>query len=310
MAKYYIMACAAIIFAGVLLSLQIIGGLEATKGGSDYTRASMVVAMGTVALLPVFVHFAWHLSKSLSIALMAGFLFFLGYSLPATVGRTSEVKEMKALSATDAASIKVKIADLEKTLRHAEPARAAECQGAPVVIVPPAWPECRRKTGSVDAFLKSKAELEAKLTGIGSDQLGDVGSETLAWALSPVAVKADVIRKASSLGLALGLECAIWALVWLGSISIGHGNQVRASARKPVQIEAVTEGEQFPTPAELEQLRRLLLSRQFPMTNQEIADEVGISKSEASKRVSDGVAAGLLVRKRIGREVAISATVH
>ncbi len=52
-------------------------------------------------------------------------------------------------------------------------------------------------------------------------------------------------------------------------------------------------------------LRKLLLGR-TPMTNSQIASELQISEGGCSKAVSAAVAAGLVRRVRMGREVAIS----
>lgn len=58
------------------------------------------------------------------------------------------------------------------------------------------------------------------------------------------------------------------------------------------------------TDAELEELRKVLRKRKA-VTNNELADLLDITKGEASKRVSKAVAAGILSRQRIGKEVAI-----
>jgi hypothetical protein len=86
-------------------------------------------------------------------------------------------------------------------------------------------------------------------------------------------------------------------------LTFGHSRQ-RVEVIAPVQ--AITEEPALPPPAELEELRKLLLGKRRAMGNQEIADELAISKSEASKRVSEAVAAGLVRRERRGREVAIT----
>ena len=86
-------AIAALASAGALLALQVVGALEATEGASHYTRASMIVAMCAVAVLPVFIHVAWgHRLRALAIVLCIAFVALLAYSLPAVVGRTGEIK--------------------------------------------------------------------------------------------------------------------------------------------------------------------------------------------------------------------------
>jgi hypothetical protein len=53
--------------------------------------------MVTVAVLPVFIHLAAKVSKPIAVVLTLGFAGFLAYSVQATVGRTGEFKEAKAL---------------------------------------------------------------------------------------------------------------------------------------------------------------------------------------------------------------------
>jgi hypothetical protein len=304
-AKYYTLAGAAIAFAGSLLALQITGGLEYTAGASTYTVASMVGAMITVAILPVFIHLAGHLSRVLQAVLFVGFAAFLVYSLPATVGRVGEVKEGKALAARDASSLQAELASLSQTLAYARPAMETECHGAPNPLPsdPARWPECRRKRGTVTAVEAQHAKLSKELREMGTTRLGDVGSDLLSWATGGK-LAAESIRKGSGLGLPFGLEIAIWALVWLSTIAIQKGMQTA-----PVQVravQAITEREEPLTSDELEELRRILLSVRRPVNNNELAALASISPGECSKRVREAVDAGILQKSRNGREVAIT----
>jgi predicted transcriptional regulator len=60
------------------------------------------------------------------------------------------------------------------------------------------------------------------------------------------------------------------------------------------------------TPQDLEQLRKLLTITKRPLSNNELARLLAVTKGEASKRVSAAIAAGFVQRRRIGREVAIT----
>ena len=293
---YYTFAGAAIVFAGALLGLQIMGGLEYTAGASAYTVASMVGAMITVAILPVFIHLSGHLSRSLQVVLFFGFAAFLVYSLPATVGRVGEVKETKALAKVDAELIRADLAHARQTLAYAIPDRDQECR-----IV---GPECRRKRVTVQALEGQIATHTAALVSLGNARIGDVGSELLSWATGGK-IAAESIRKGSGLGLPFGLEIAIWALVWLATVAIQHGMSLGPVVHAPA-VQAITEREEPLTSDELEELRRILLSVRRPVNNNELADLVGISPGECSKRVKDAVAAGILQKQRAGREVAIT----
>jgi septal ring factor EnvC (AmiA/AmiB activator) len=48
-----------------------------------------------------------------------------------------------------------------------------------------------------------------------------------------------------------------------------------------------------------------LPGERMPLTNDEMAERMGVSKSESSKRVSNAVSSGYVKRARVGREVAI-----
>jgi hypothetical protein len=307
---YYTLAGAAIVASGCLLGLQILGGIEYTAGATTYTTASMIAAMITVAVLPVFIHLAAHISKGIAAVLVIGFIGFLAYSVPANLGRIGELKEVKALGATDAAALQVELASLSQTLAYARPDMETECHGAPYPLPPKGWPECRRKRGTVTAVEAEYAKKAEELRKQGSARVGDVGSTTLAWASAGL-LTAETIRKGSGLGIVLGLETVIWGLVWLATIAIQKG--MGPMVHVPAVRQAITERDfkQEPlTPSELEELRQILLQKKtegvLSLNNNDLAKAVGISPGECTKRVKDAVAAGILHKQRAGREVAIT----
>ena len=268
------------------------GGLEHTAGASPYTVASTIAAMVTVAVLPVFIHLAARVSKPIAVVLTLGFLGFLAYSVQATVGRTGEIKEVKALGKNDAGRIQAELANVKQTLAWAQPDLEKECK-----VV---GPECKRKGKTVDALIAEQVRLNEDLRKLGTSRLGDIGSSTVAWLLAGRATE-ETIRRASPLGLVLGLETVIWGLVWLATAAIQKGMNLTAPA-----VQAITEREEPLTSDELEELRRILLSVRRPVNNNELAALASISPGECSKRVRDAVEAGILRRQRNGREVAIT----
>jgi hypothetical protein len=305
---YYVGAGAAIVGAGCLLALQVVGGLEHTAGASFYTVASTIAAMATVALLPVFIHFATHISKTLAVVLTIGFLGFLAYSVQATIGRTGEYRETKALGKNDAGRIQAELAHVKQTLAWAVPDVEKECR-----IV---GEECKRKRKTVQLLIDEQSKLNADLRNLGSARLGDIGSTTVAWALAGH-VSEETIRKASPLGLVLGLETVIWGLVWLATAAIQTAWNMTPVQTRAVQ--AITEREEPFTPDELEELRQILLDHKRKhggkgFNNNTVADLIGVSPGESSKRVRDAAACGLVTKVRNGREVLIQpvegVTVH
>lgn len=211
------LAIAALLGALGLLALQIVLGLEYTEGGTAGTRWSMIGAMVTLALLPVFCAVSWRYgARVIACAIGVSFGAFLAYSLPATSGRTGEIKEAKATVADDVTSWKSEHTENAKQLRWAEPDKNAECAGAPNPLPPKGWPECRRKTGFVTALQERQAKLETMIQAAGTaGATGDLGSTLWAWALSWAGLTAAAIRKGTVIAFAVGLDSAIWSLVAL-----------------------------------------------------------------------------------------------
>lgn len=284
---------AALASAGALLGLQVVGGLEAVAGGSLYTQASIIGAMVATAALPVFIHAAWRVAKPIAVALFIGFVAFLAYSLPATVGRTGEIRHAKAAVSVDRSTVE---ADLKSTQTRLEWARGdwlAECRTGN-------GPSCKGKAQTVQALETRVEKLRGELRAAPA---GDLGSETWAWATAGT-VSAEAIRKVSTLAFALGLEMSIWSLVWLATVLLGRKTEATVSAGV-FQASDLTIPEDT-TDAELEELRKLLLQQGRPLSNNEVADLMRITKGEASKRVTKAIAAGLVRRHREGRDVAIT----
>jgi hypothetical protein len=297
--KYSILALAATVFGLVLLGFQVVGGLEYTVGASAYTRASMVVAMVTVALLPIFIEAARRLSWWMPIPLLIAFVAFLGYSLPASIGRIGEVKEAKAsgaaLSQEHLARVRVDYTKAERLVDEATRWQATECASG-------VGPKCR----SVEYILAQRSshlrELSRQLQEV-KPELGDLGSETVAWALQHWGVSADVIRKASGLLLAGGLEIAIWALMWLGSAaaarafrSVGHAERAPSATAAEPRL--------APTEAQLEDLIVRTVRQRFggiAPSQEAIVEAIGSSKANVSRKVDALVEAGHLAKVREGR---------
>jgi hypothetical protein len=229
---YCTAAVLATLFGSALLVLQIIGGLEYTAGQSDYVRWSMVAAMVTVALLPIMIDMVWRINKLLAVCLFVGFAAFLAYSLPASIGRIGEVKEAKVLAADDAAQLRAELASVRKTLGYAEPEAARECEGAPEPIPPGKWPECRRKRGTVKALTIQAGRIETRLRDMGNARLGDTSSQLLAWALSPLGISEETIRKGSGMALPIGLEVVIFSL--FGSVPAAFRKAMKVKPREVV----------------------------------------------------------------------------
>lgn len=198
-----------------LLALQIVGALEYTEGGSWYAQASMIAAMLTLALLPVFIVAALKVrAKLLALVLLIAFAAFLSYTLPATIGRTGEVKEVKVLVAKKSVDDLARIAsDFDKSKGLVSEAQAWVAS------------ECRTGNGGkckgVTFILEQRTAYADKLRKTIEDQqpakTGDIGSDTVSWALAWAGVPAEIVRRWSVLTFGLGLDIVIWALFWFGA---------------------------------------------------------------------------------------------
>ena len=295
-------AYAALATAGALLGLQILLGFEFTTGGTVGTQASMVLAMVTLAALPVFIEAARQIKAwGLVIALGIAFVALLAYSLPATTGRTGEIKAAKVADAAAVARIRDDFDRTTATLKWALPDMVTECGSGE-------GKNCRAKRNTVKALEDRAQSLQAPLAAAEKAAPGDVGAETLAWA-SMGFLSADTVRRGGIIAFAVGLDIAIWALIWLAtSILLGHTRKDTVSTvSTPSDTVSASDYTTVPTVSdrELEELRRILRGR-ARLTNDEVAALMRVTKSEASKRVAKAVAAGFVTKHRVGREVAIS----
>lgn len=297
-----IAAYAALAMAGALLGLQILLGFEFTAGGTIGTQASMVLAMVTLAALPVFIEAARQIKAwGLVVALGIAFVALLAYSLPATTGRTGEIKAAKVADAAAVARIRDDFDRTTATLKWAMPDMVTECGTGE-------GKNCRAKRNTVKALEDRAKSLQASLASAERSAPGDVGADALAWA-SMGLMSADTVRRGGIIAFALGLDVAIWALIWLAtSILIGHSSNTVSTVSKPQNTVSAMDYTEVPkvSDAELEELRRILRGRRSALTNDQVAALMSVTKSEASKRVAKAVAAGIVSKHRVGREVAIA----
>lgn len=200
-------ALGALGLAAALLGLQVILGLEYTAGGTLGTQVGMVLAMVTLAALPVFIEAARRYGlPMLAWALVVPFVAFLAYSLPATTGRTGEIKETKVSAANDVARIRDDIQRTTVTLDWARKDWMTECGTGE-------GKKCRAKRNTVQALEDRVAKLETDLKKAPAAH-GDLGSDLWAWATG---ADAATVRKVSVLAFAIGMDFAIWALIWLAT---------------------------------------------------------------------------------------------
>lgn len=205
----------AIVLAVATLGLQITIGLEHLESASVATKASIVLVMVTLAVLPKIIEIAaGSRMYGLSAVLLLAFAAWLAYSLPATVGRIGEVKEVKVAEVMASGEGR-KLLDLEMQraqarLKMAESEIARLCKNPYSDNCTSARLVERERQARVDQLLTELVDRKAA-------PVGDVASDLLAWALASAGLTSDAIRKGSVLAFAFGLDVIIWALVWFGT---------------------------------------------------------------------------------------------
>lgn len=305
-----LMRCGAIALAASLLSLQILAALEYTVGGSFYTQASMIATMVTLAILPVFIEWARRAQAwGIALALVSAFVAFLAYSLPATIGRTGEIKEAK-------------VVDTAKALEDQERVKADHVVTQGLVAEANRWqlkackggngPDCKSATFILNQRQASLEKLAGQITAAKPVPTGDLGSENLAWATAMAGkpVPAEAIRKASGMSFAFGLDVVIWALVWFASSQkVASVGRLVASGL-PVEKSKLPVQKPFLAPiarnraTDEDLVRKALSLVGRPVSNTELAELLQRSEGEASKMVSG--LNGKVSKVRKGREVLIS----
>ena len=268
-------AYAALAMAGCLLGLQIVLGLEATAGGSLGTQASMILAMVTLAALPVFMEAARKVRAwGLVVALGVAFVAFLAYSLPATTGRTGEIKQAKVADAAAVARVRDDLQRTTVTLEWARKDMIEDCGSGE-------GKRCRAKRNTVQALDDRAGKLRGELAAGEKTAPGDLGAEAWAWA-SFGTVAPETVRKGGVIAFALGLDVAIWSLIWLATTILSRSVSV---AQLP------TIADRFPAPANdthpvIEALERVGGSVE---SNRQLAQLMRVTDGESSKRVAEVV---------------------
>lgn len=312
-------ALAALATAVGLLALQIFGGLEYTEGGTTYFRYSMIAAMIVLALLPIFIEVARRTGhRTIGAALFIAFLSFLAYSLPANIGRNGEIKEVKAVQHGDAVQARADMASLTRSLNWFRTEMMRECEGAPEPLPPRQWPKCRNARANVKALEERRDRLERQIAQ--APAVGDVGSETMAWATAGM-VSEKNIRRSSVVAFALGLDVAIWALVWLATTLL-TSLPARAAVTVPAPVMSAAHrvvleptetdddlpsgGQKLKQEALADLLTLSAMGREVPSQDW-LAERWGRPKGTVSKWLTDWEGRDLITRSQAGRCKAVSA---
>lgn len=301
-----------------LLALQTWLLLEhavATPGHSLAMLAAVPVVSVTLAALPVLIEHCLRtraLLKAAALAVLFGLL--VGYSLPQAIGRSAEARDTKIAEAVATARpLKMMLDELDTARKRVEDAAG----------------EVKRESrdggckSRCEGWKRTQAERQARV-----DQLvGDIAK------LAPPKIGAsDAPRIAAVLGISeatvnlyaplflpVAIEVGVWVLLWFGfSLAPSDAHKASGAAIRQPAHEAgpslvacagagrapEAQSKDSGHDLEAEAVMAALAQAQRPVTNDELAEMMGVSKGEASKRVT--ALAGRVNKQRVGRHVAIT----
>ncbi len=287
----------------------------------DITPDHMMTALvlvGTIASGHMF----WRQARAIHILPCLGLAALFGggtfYCVTMSASRNIEVGVPKLLDtlATNERrrKLEVDVAEAQKYARETKAATLKNCTSGE-------GPGCRSLTKLSDAAESHYWVLVARLADTKPEQPSNPGLHHAAQVFAALPFASDAERIEHGLVLftpfakALFLEVA--TVIFLG---IGLGSTVRTGvAADPNRQQNDTTVEcapcpkpklnrphqQSPTVATVVEALRTVSG---PVTNDQLAKLLGVDKGEASRRATVALESGLIVRQRLGREVAISLT--
>lgn len=273
--------------------------------GFTLDHALMPVLVGLTVL---FGHECYRALKELKIISAAGFaalaVFGSGIIVTETMGRRAEVRDAKVASESKGvdqfAALMANLNRANQLEAEAESWVANECKTG-------LGPKCRGVTYTRDQRRAHAEKLRAEAEAHKAPAPVDAKASRIAALAVLVGITEDagkaktVVQTFDPYSLSLFLE--------LGGI-FGFGFGVRH--RKVSQFPTVSDSfqaqetkafsvEKTPTDEEIEELKKLYGKQTAPVTNDQLASLMGISKSEASKRRQKAVNAGIIQEWKAGK---------
>jgi uncharacterized protein YukE len=270
----------------------------------------------------VLAHFQRKAWAAIACALIA--LPGLGIVTLQGLTRLAESRDTKSLTAQVSLSeyeeLTKEAGRLRGALTEAEKVAARACKSAPDPLPAKGWTGCKLRRADV-------AGLQQRLDSV------KLEAEEAKGSLKPINAQADQIgamfggEAARVFAVAQPVFVPVFFELAAALLFIAGFAGVPTLSKSEKVAPPVDEGEtkstpkvvEFPRPRvlhssqeiedyELAALKAFFLAGDGPVSvsNDELARGLGISKSESSKRVSKAIAAGILQRQRVGREVAIS----
>lgn len=317
-----------------ILALQIWIGLD-SLGGWDNAKAvdvaSMTLVFVALAVAPTIAILAFKTAHPIAGAtVLAAFLAWIGYSIPTTLGRTSEVAETKVQSAEKANDKAAKTDALIADALIMANARLKVAQDQHDAAQQAAQKRCKRSPDS-DACTKLtrreqqaktyEADMQSRVDTLASRSaefpedvhVPDAGSATISWALSAwVAVAPESIRHSKSMAFAIGLDLFLWCLVHLGFSPRRESKSQPAEEENPPGQKDLPADDLVESEADYSKVtvlhpvvRALKDHGGEVVSNKKLAELMACCEGESSKRTGEVQALGLIEKTQVGKEVRI-----
>lgn len=285
MTSYAVLQWIAIAIAALLWSLSTSLLLEhMDAAGSQALFWSVPVVTVTLAVLPLIVEHALRARRILMGLMLLGlFLILTAYSLSQLVGRTGEVRDAKVLVAEQSARpFELAQGELDRAIVRANTAEQEvlrECRSG-------FGPKCQGWTTTLTERQARVAELRKELAKLGPARAAPADATRVEALLGPYGVTANQFNLWQPLLLPVGLEFGVWVLLWFGCSTGRNPRRAVVEARRYDAVELA-----------LAQAGR-------PLTNDELAARLGVTKGTASKLVS--ARAKRIRKERNGKHVMLT----
>lgn len=297
--------CTALVLAALLWAVET--WLLVDAAGYTFSPQVAVIPAATAALafLPLVIKDATFGLKAailVSCVFLAGFIFSgvlerTGGQLDTKIAAAQSQSEGRKLLEGELARERARLVDAEKNMK--EESRRGGC-----------GPTCKTWSSAI-------VGIQARIDGL----LSELATQSPAVVADPVSqrfadmtggfLSVDTVRNWRPAFQPLGFLVAIWALFGFG---LREGTVPKVS--KPIETAETGGGGRglrvVPTHQEDHEITalRMALSNGRKLTNDELAQAMGVQKAEASRRVSKAQKLGLVTRVRTGKHVAISMHAH
>ena len=260
------------------------------------TSAVVIGLAAMSALFSLFFAQIWRMSRCWGFLIVVIMIGCMSTSMRLTADRIGDVAETGKQPGRNTngriTRLDATIGSWEGKLETQRPMAALECRGYTEASNPRNWPKCLTARALISQYEARLEATYAERSRLGETLTVERHSERfIAWMFGTKAQRAT----------SLFHPVIIAGLLELGTMAMfGIAGLFAVACREPGRANAATL-ELVPA----DPVVALLARRQQTLTNQEIAQCLGISPSAASQRVKLLTASGTVTRQRVGKHVAI-----